>query len=190
MNYRLRPVRSVSGAAVIFFSNGCSLYISSFCLCALNLCAFAPTLPKHRLHLSSPPSPSLLPSCHWCLRQYLLNTPSSPSLYSNPSLPPTPCAPPPPLLRWLSLGVPLSSVADREHGWLTRQVMSLLMQMASTAPFSSLTLAHLLFFTSLSFTHKHAQMCKGTYTFWQHLNSSSSSSSSPFSSRSSKVVLG
>lgn len=61
----------------------------------------------------------------------------------------------PPLLCWLSLGVPLSSVADREHGWLTRQVMSLLMQMASPAPFSSLSLARSSSPLSLLHTNTH-----------------------------------
>ena len=43
---------------------------------------------------------------------------------------------------WLSPGVSLSSLADREHAWLTRLVMRLLMQMASTALFYSLSLTH------------------------------------------------
>lgn len=152
-DYWPRCIRLASRVAAICPSDAgiAPVYICSFCLCALELLVSAPTLPKQRLHLSSPtPSPSLLPSCHWCLRQSL-NTPSGPPLsISTLHPPPTPC--PPPQLPssdylWVSLW------ADREHGWLTRQVMSLLMQMASPAPLDSLPLSRPLFFTSLSLSH-------------------------------------
>lgn len=99
-------------------------------------------------HLSSPLIPSSSSSSF-----ISLSTSSSPSLTS--SLPPSYLFHPPLLLMslpmpsnsssplsiatlllllpslWLSPGVSLSSVADREHDWLTRLVMRLLTQMGS-----------------------------------------------------------